>query len=124
MSKKKKKKRPRHKTQSLKIHFKKRVWERLRFWVSKKDINNIKEYVKKGEHEKNIVFLQSNRVIGFKYIINKTEIVLLWDKIRQTPITILPKYWLEKRFVQHINKKGIIDIRGENKVKTLEEIGI
>lgn len=98
------------KAKAQKAHFRKRVRERLGIFISKEEYNNIVHYVNNGDHQENIIYKQSNRVIGFRYLIQGKEIVIIWDRFRKTPITAMKELWLRRKYQNEINYEEVIDL--------------
>lgn len=66
-------------------HFQKRCLQRLGFLVNRKElIKAIKQ------HKLPLLYSQSNRVNCYLYVVNECNYKIVYDKVRKTPITIIP----------------------------------
>jgi len=70
-------------------HFKKRLFERFEINIEQKDIEKIKYQIESGQSA--IIKRQSNRIVLHGVKINDTYIIIVYDKLRKQPVTVIPK---------------------------------
>ncbi len=75
------------KSQSLRIHFKRRAKERYGLTLNKRELRNIVQMVQNGKSK----FLEhcNNRVKKHEIVFQETKLIVLYDKIRKVVITCL-----------------------------------
>jgi hypothetical protein len=76
------------KTQSSKIHFKKRFKERFGIEINRNDIRELVSNIKEGSNVIKSDIL-SLRVTAYTMIFKRKRCVILYDKIRKVPVTAL-----------------------------------
>lgn len=74
------------------IHFKKRMFERHGLIINKERINEICKLIQNGKST--FVKKQSNRIVIHDIMFDGKSIRIVYDKIRQIPVTVYDDSWV------------------------------
>lgn len=77
------------KTEAQRIHFKRRFLERHGITLNRHDIRHIAASLRDGKGK--LISKQTNRVSIVAINFREEEYVIIYDRQRQTPVTVLPK---------------------------------